>query len=150
MGIPALEKPRHAWCPHFVTRAGCGIYEDRPAACREFVCMYLAAPELDETWRPDKARFMIWTGQEERRLIVEVDPAMPTAWRREPYYRQLKAWSDRNRPEPMEILVRIGSQVIMLFPETDIDLGPEQRRPIESGYALQGGAYRPYARYVAG
>ena len=64
--------------------------------------MYLAAQELDETWRPDKACFMIWTGQEARRLTLEAD----------------------------------------------IDLGPEQRRPIESGCALQGGGYRPYARYI--
>lgn len=150
MAIPALEKPRHAWCAKYVMRTGCGIYADRPSACREFLCLYMLAPELDDVWRPDKARFMIWTGQEDRRLIVEVDPAMPAAWRREPYYSQLKAWSDRNRPEPMEITVRVGSQVIVLFPEADIDLGLEQPLPIESGYALEAGGYRPYARYVGG
>lgn len=150
MAIPALEKPRHSWCPKYVMRTGCGIYADRPAACREFLCLYMLAPELDDAWRPDRARFMIWTGQEDRRLIVEVDPAMPAAWRREPYYSQLKAWSDRNRPEPMEITIRIGSQVIVLFPEAEVDLGQEQALPIESGYTLEAGGYRPYARYVAG
>ena len=70
MAIPALEKPRHSWCPKYVMRTGCGIYADRPAACREFLCLYMLAPELDDAWRPDRARFMIWTGQEDRRLIV--------------------------------------------------------------------------------
>ena len=148
MAIPTLAKPRHSWCSKYVMRTGCGIYETRPTECRDFFCLYLLTPELSEAWRPDKARFMIWTGQEERRLIVEVDPATPAAWRQEPYYSQLKAWSDRNRPEPMEVTVRIGSQLFVLFPEVDIDLGAEQALPIESGYALERGAYRPYARYV--
>lgn len=148
MTIPTLQKPRHAWCPKYVMRRGCGIYEERPSECSAFFCTYLLAPDLDEAWRPDKAKFMMWTGQEARRLIVEVDPASPMAWRREPYYSQLKAWSDRSRPEPTEVTVRVGSQVFILFPEADIDLGQEENLPVESGYALEQGAYRPYARYV--
>ena len=148
MTIPALGKPRHSWCPKYVVRAGCSIYEDRPSECRAFVCQYLVMPELDEQWRPDKARFMMWTGREARRLIVEVDPAHPTAWRREPYYRQLKAWSDRNGADPIEVTVRVGDHIIVVFPEADLDLGLEENLPIESGYEVLGGAYRPYARYV--
>ncbi len=150
MTIPALQKPRHTWCPNYVMKRGRGIYETRPSECSAFMCTYLLADGLDETWRPDKAKFMMWTGSEARRLIVEVDPASPMAWRREPYYSQLKRWSDRNGPDAMEITVRVGSQVTILFPEADIDLGPEQNLPIESGYAFQGGAYRPYARYARG
>jgi hypothetical protein len=148
MAIPTLQKPRHTWCSKYVMRSGCGIYADRPSECAAFYCLYLATPELDETWRPDKAKFMIWTGREGRRLIVEVDPGSPMAWRREPYYAQLKTWSDRNRPDAFEVTVRVGRHLLVLFPEADIDLGPEENLPIESGYALEGGAYQPYARYV--
>ena len=149
MHIPTLAKPRHTWCPKYVMRSGCGIYADRPAECAAFFCLYLTAEDLGEAWRPDKAKFMIWTGSVQRRLIVEVDPASPLAWRKEPYYSQLKAWSDRNRPDAFEVTVRVGDQVTIVFPEADIDLGLEQKLPIESGYTLEAGAYRPYARYVS-
>lgn len=149
MTIPALQKPSHSWCPNYVMKQGCGIYAERPDACRAFMCQYLVS-DLPEAWRPDRARFMMWTGSEARRLIVEVDPASPLAWRKEPYYGQLKAWSNRNGPDPMEITVRVGDRLIMLFPEADIDLGPMRNLPIESGYRVEGGRHRPFARYVAG
>lgn len=150
MAIPALGKPSHAWCAHYAKGRGCGIYADRPQACRTFECLYLTAPALSDEWRPDKAKFMIWTGAEDRRLIVEVDPASPAAWRREPYYSQIKSWADRRHPQPLEVLVRIGSQVLVVFPEGEVDLGQEQNLPIESGYARDGGVERPFARYVRG
>lgn len=149
MHIPTLQKPKHTWCPKYVMRSGCSIYDDRPAECAAFLCLYLTAPDLSDAWRPDKAKFMIWSGREQRRLIVEVDPASPLAWKQEPYYSQLKAWSDRGLPDAFEVTVRVGDRVHIVFPETDIDLGAEQSLPIESGYAIEAGAYRPYARYVS-
>lgn len=143
--IPALEKPANAWCARFVARKGCGDYAARPDACRAFACLYLTADALGDAWRPDKARFMIWTGREAHRLIIDVDPASPAAWRQAPYYAQIKAWSDRRHPEPFEVAVRAGGRLTIVFPEADIDLGPEQSLPIESGYDATN---RPFARYV--
>jgi hypothetical protein len=148
MHIPALQKPRHSWCPHYAKGRGCGVYATRPAECAAFKCLYLQADELPEAWRPDKARFMVWTGYEARRLIVEVDPAHPAAWKQAPYYAQIKAWSDRNVAEPLEVTVRVGERVTVVFPEADIDLGVDQGRPISSGYESVGGVERPYARFV--
>jgi hypothetical protein len=148
MHIPTLAKPRHSWCPKYARGVGCGIYADRPTECAAFSCLYLLAPDLTEAWRPDKAKFMIWTGREDRRLIVEVDPANPMAWRQAPYYAQIKAWSDRNVAQPFEVTVRVGDRITVVFPEADIDLGLERTAPIESGYELQGGTMRPFARYV--
>lgn len=148
MHIPALQKPKHTWCPKYRKAAGCGIYADRPRECVEFMCLYLLAEDLPETWRPDKAKFMIWTGRESRRLIIEVDPAHPTAWKQPAYYPQIKSWSDRNHPEPLEVTVRVGDRVTIVFPEADIDLGVDEGRPIESGYEVLGAISQPYARYV--
>jgi hypothetical protein len=145
MAIPALEKPAASWCPKYVMKTGCGDYEGRPQACRAFECLYLTADGLGDEWRPDKAKFMIWTGREERRLIVDVDPSAPMAWRQQPYYRQIKAWSDRRHPQPFEVAVRVNGRLTIVFPEADIDLGAEQPLPIESGYD---GSNRPFARYV--
>ena len=148
LAIPALEKPGHNWCPKFVTRKGCSIYADRPSECRGFECLYLAAPALDESWRPDKARFMVWVGSQGRRLIVEVDPTFPGSWKREPFYSELRRWANRNNPEVLEVVVRTGHAIQMLFPEGEVDMGPEQDLKIESGYEPGPGGYRPFARYI--
>jgi len=145
MAIPALEKPANSWCPKYVMKKGCGDYGGRPQACRAFECLYLTADALPEAWRPDKAKFMIWSGREGRRLIVDVDPANPMAWRQPPYYAQIKAWSDRRHPEAFEVAVRVNGRLTIVFPETDIELGPEQALPIESGYDA---GNRPFARYI--
>ncbi|MDZ7619132.1 MAG: hypothetical protein U1E05_19175 [Patescibacteria group bacterium] len=34
---------------------GCGSYEDRPAACRNFLCAWLADAGWPDAWRPDLA-----------------------------------------------------------------------------------------------
>lgn len=148
MHIPALQKPAHSWCPNYRKGAGCGVYATRPQACAAFECLYLQAPDLPESWRPDRSRFMIWTGAEARRLIIEVDPQHPQAWRQPAYYPQIKAWSDRRVAEPFEVTVRVGDRVTVVFPEADIDLGADRGRPIESGYKSVGGAMLPYARFV--
>lgn len=150
MAIPSLEKPRHSWCPNYVSRRGCGIYAERPRECSAFECLYLAHPALGDAWRPDKARFMIWVGRQENRLMVEVDPAHAGAWKREPYYSELRRWADRTQRNVTEILVRTGTHVQMLFPEGEVDLGPEQNLPIASGYEPTPTGERPFARYVAG
>lgn len=148
MHIPELQKPAHSWCPSYRKGAGCTVYATRPRSCAEFMCMYLQADVLPESWRPDKAKFVIWTGREQHRLIIDVDPQHPTAWKQRGYYDQIKVWADRRNPEPFEVTVRVGDRVTVVFPEADIDLGPDQGRPIESGYEVIAGVELPYARFV--
>ena len=139
--IEALAKARHTMCGHFRKGAGCGIYESRPAACSQFVCAWLTTAEMGTSWRPDRCKFMMWG---DRQLMVDVDPAYPDAWRREPYYSKLKQASDRRRPGAVDVVVRNGREVVILFPEGDISLGPYQNLPIRSGYRMG----KPFAEYV--
>lgn len=143
LAIQALDKPAGDWCGHF--RRGCSIYADRPPACRSFVCLWLDAEKLDETWRPDRARFLMYTEKDGRRLNVIVDPAHPMAWKREPYYRRIKAMSQRAL-DGYELVVCIGERRIVVFPHEDVDLGrvdPEHK--IVSGYADRDGERVPFA-----
>lgn len=94
LAIQSLDKPAGAWCGHFKRAAGCGVYEERPPACRGFVCLWLDSEKLDEAWRPDRAKFLMYTEKDGQRLNVIVDPNHPGAWKREPYYRRLKAMSE--------------------------------------------------------
>jgi len=91
---------------------------------------------------------VLWSNVEGR-VIVDVDPAAPAAWRKEPYYSTLKAWSDRDRPMKLEVLVRSAGRLWVIFPETDIDLGPQQTEAsVDSGYRIEGGRRIPYAEFV--
>ena len=42
-GVPCINLVDH----------GCGRYEDRPAACRDFLCTWLADAAWPDAWRPD-------------------------------------------------------------------------------------------------
>lgn len=145
LGVAALDKPAGQWCAHVRCGAGCGIYAQRPPACRSFQCLWSGAEGLDERWRPDRAKFVLFTEQDGRRLNVVVDPGFPAAWRREPYYSRLRAMAVRAL-EGCELLISIGERRIVLFPDQEADLGlvdPEHK--IISGYATHGGVRKPFA-----
>ena len=146
LAIAAIEKPADRWCPNFKRGCGCGIYESRPAACAGFECLWLESEKLDDRWRPDKARFVMYTEQDGRRLRVVVDPAHPMAWKQEPYYSRLKAMSQRAY-DGHELLISVGDRRIVVFPDQDADLGviDPDRHKIISGYATQDGRQVAFA-----
>ncbi len=112
------------------------------------MCSWLITPSLGEAWRPDRSKLVLWTNKVGR-MIVDVDADYPNAWRREPYYGQLKAWSNRRQPGSLEVLVRAKGRMIVVFPEADIDLGPYDRGDgVASGYREEGGREVPYAVFV--
>jgi len=150
LAIEALDKRNGQWCVHFRKGAGgCGIYGDRPGACRTFTCLWLTSDRLDEAWKPNRARFVMYADEIGRRLNVVVEPTDPMAWRREPYYRRIKAMSARAE-EGYQLVVSIGDRRFVIFPHEDVDLGvinPDHR--IVSGYADIEGERRPYAMVLS-
>ena len=148
IGIAALDKPAGRWCSHFAKGLGCSIYADAPGECRTFMCSWLITPALGEEWRPDRCKLVLWTNRVGR-MIVDADADFPNAWRREPFYGQLKAWSDRRQAAPLEVLVRSKGRMFVVFPEADIDLGPyDKGDSVASGYREEGGRQVPYAMFV--
>ena len=71
---PELNKKAHSPCPHL--GEGCGIYETRPAVCRQFLCGWRLFDDMDDAWRPDLSGVMTmrWAPAE-----------LPAAWRTAPY-----------------------------------------------------------------
>lgn len=55
MSVTALNKPVGMRCPH-MGATGCGNYDNRPAACRDWYCMWLRDSKniLREDERPDR------------------------------------------------------------------------------------------------
>jgi hypothetical protein len=123
MGVAAIDKAPHVWCGHFRKGAGCGIYVDRPKACADYACYWLDAPNLDDRWRPDRARFILHRENGGQALVVEVDPASPDAWRRAPYYDTFKTWAARGVAKGLTLNVLVGARGYEILPDRDVDYG---------------------------
>ena len=132
--IEELDKPAGRWCAHCTAgRDGCNIYDTRPPSCRSFHCSWLINPELGAEWRPTTAKMVLYYERPARRLAVHVDPEFPSAWRGEPYYRQLKAWTcaaidSARAPSPdawllAPILVYVNDRAIVMLPNRDVEVG---------------------------
>lgn len=146
--INVLDKPAGVWCQHFAKGVGCSIHSASPHECQKFQCYWTLSETMGEEWRPDRSKLVIWSNVPGR-LIVDVDPAHPNAWRREPYVSQLRAWSNRDLPSPLEVLVRVKERMLVIFPEGEVDLGAQQTEcSITSGYNVENGRKTPYARFV--
>lgn len=57
MAVSAIPKGRGVWCQHASRAgAGCTIYADRPAPCRDWSCAWVSGhPAFLEADRPDKS-----------------------------------------------------------------------------------------------
>lgn len=122
MGIAELDKPRNQWCPNCEVGKSCKIYETRPQSCRDFNCIYLLDGSLAEHWKPSRSR-MVLTRYQAGRLCVHVDPDRPDAWRKEPYYSELKAWSRAAAKSRAMVAVYVGENLTIVLPDRDKPLG---------------------------
>jgi uncharacterized cysteine cluster protein YcgN (CxxCxxCC family) len=142
--IEELAKPAHSVCVHARPEGGCAVHGVHPKTCQVFQCMWLARDDLDALWRPSTAGFVL--RGEGTSLYVDVDPERRGAWKREPYYAQIKAWSEAVR-EGRGLITVEDHGIFVVFPERDIYLG---RLPagalIEAGYLRTSVGVRPWAR----
>jgi hypothetical protein len=122
LAIDALNKPAGSWCPHCAPGRGCGVYADRPSECRTFHCCWLTTPNLGPEWRPTKSKMVLYVEGEKNVLAVRVDPGDPSAWRRDPYFRQLKDYAIAEA-DRMRVVVYVKDRVIVILPNKEVDLG---------------------------
>ncbi len=126
VGVEELAKPIGAWCLHCVRGKGCAIYDARPPSCRRFHCQWLLADGLGPEWKPERAKFALLKSENGRHLTAFVDPGFPSAWRRSPYYENLKQWAAdgaRNLADLHLVNVMIGPRCTVILPDRDVDLG---------------------------
>ncbi len=123
MAVPALAKPAGTWCQHCTTGRGCGIYESRPGECAEFVCGYLAQPDLSEEWKPVVSRLVLSHKIVHNTINVFVDPGRPDAWRKQPYYGTMQQWARRALTMQGRVVVHVGARSIVILPDHAVDLG---------------------------
>jgi len=121
--VQELNKPEGQWCPHVERGHGCKIHAIRPHVCRQFYCSWLVDPNLGPEWKPEVARFVISADPKYQALTVSVDPGMPLAWKREPYYSTLKLFSKVFFPLNKKVLVSLRGHITVVLPEGDVPLG---------------------------
>lgn len=142
LDIPELAKPAGRPCVHL--GQGCGIYPDRPSPCRVFTCGWLATEALGELWRPDIAGFLIRDERDNGQLCIDVAPDRAGSWRREPYLRQLRAWSQMVWSKEGSVVVYEAERTVILFPEGDIEISPlKEGEALAVGYLRRAGAWWP-------
>lgn len=70
-------KPAGVPCIHLVAH-GCGQYENRPVACRNFSCAWLADRAWPDAWRPDQSGLLCLREELEPGLVgaavYEIEP----------------------------------------------------------------------------
>ena len=126
VGVEELAKPIGAWCSHCHLQKGCAIYETRPPSCRMFICQWMLAAGLGPEWKPDRAKFAMLKSAGGRHLTVFADPGNPFAWRRSPYYENLKHWAAygvRNTADLHLLDVMIGPRCIVILPDREVEIG---------------------------
>ncbi len=87
------------------------------------MCKFLLDASLDEQWRPSVSRIVMVDSKPENLLIAYVDPQRPDAWRKDPYYSALKAWSKVLLPRGIHVAIYIGAHTIIVLPDRELDVG---------------------------
>ena len=126
VGVAEIAKPGGVWCQHCGSGKRCTIYEQRYASCRTFYCEWMMQKALGPEWKPDRAKFVLVNTDASRHLTACVDPGYPSAWRRPPYYQQLRRWAAeglQRSPDLHIVNAMIGSRCIVILPDRAVDSG---------------------------
>jgi hypothetical protein len=124
LGVEEIQKPVGKWCQHCKAGRGCLIYESRPAACQHFACQWLIDGSFGDEWKPRRSKMVPRVVERDGRLvlIIDVDREAPGAWKREPYYEQLKA-----RAVTMQVQVNFRNRRFAIRPNKDVEFGPDEQ-----------------------
>ncbi|MCJ2033596.1 hypothetical protein [Methylobacterium sp. J-068] len=121
--VPAVESVAGQWCRHTKQGRGCAIHATRPDHCRAFHCLWMTEAWLGPDWKPERAKMVLSLDPVSRHMNVQVDPGQPNAWRREPYYTQLKRWAASSLAQKRHVLVHLNKATTVVLPDRDVALG---------------------------
>jgi hypothetical protein len=128
LSVDEIDKPAGRWCKKIHrTEHGrsCGIYPERPGACRAFECLWLLSQsrpgqEMQPELRPDRSHVVFCPDftlngaedidPEQRVLYAHVDPDWPNAWRSPLPRLTIRTFLQRGG----QVIVVIGQRRILL------------------------------------
>jgi hypothetical protein len=121
--IADLQKPTGVWCSNFVQGAGCAIHAERPNQCRGFFCLWIMNGSVPDEWKPDRSKMVLSIFPDNGFIYVQVDAGYPQAWRKAPYYDQLRRWSKDLIGKGLHVIVFINDNATLIMPEEAVPLG---------------------------
>jgi len=121
--LPEFEKPPGAWCKHSSPGKGCKMHDEPPNQCRQFYCLWMTDGALPEAWRPDHAKFVLSIFPANGFVYGQVDPGLPGAWRKEPYYSGLRSLARTILSERRHVVMFLGEEATLVMPDEAIPLG---------------------------
>ncbi|MGD0641022.1 MAG: hypothetical protein ABSC22_09780 [Roseiarcus sp.] len=142
---PALQKRAGVWCRHCRPGVGCAIYATRPADCRQFYCAWMTDASLPPLWKPDRSRIVLSISPSNGFLYAYVDPGSPQAWRKSPYYDDLRRTAKRMIEQRRHVIVFAGEMATLIMPEEAVPLGrlsAQDSFRVESTFGPRGPTYR--------
>ena len=91
---------------------------------------------LDARWKPSKAKFLLTTSEDG--IELRCDPGFPDAWRKEPYYSEIREWAVAGERDDMTVVIISGRRLILVTGSREFDLGivgPDERivRELDDG-----------------
>lgn len=131
LAVEEIDKPACHWCKAVKwSRQGgrCGVYPERPDACRTFQCVWLQSQErtpangfplgqvLPPELRPDRCHVVFCQGgyvnpeeePGELRLVLFVDPDYPNAWKLPGPMQQINGFLSRDGMYGLKAIVEIN------------------------------------------
>lgn len=89
MKVEEINKAGNVWCEHCKIGAGCRIYDERPASCRVYECVWLKTQSLDKPMplglRPDRSKVVIGTANQGEDIVLYVTPDRADAWQQKEF-----------------------------------------------------------------
>jgi hypothetical protein len=85
--------------------------------------MWLTQDWLGPEWKPDRAKIVFTMDQTSRFLQFQVDPGEPNAWKRQPYYANIKNWAAASVGRGQFVLVFVNKAATLVLPDRDVALG---------------------------
>jgi hypothetical protein len=147
--IEDFEKKPGTVCHHVRPEGGCGVWGLHPKICQEFKCLWLKHDDMNGQWRPDHAGFVLRLEPNGTTLAIDVDHDRPDAWKREPYYSQIKLWSEVMPKNEGLVLVYAPEGLYVVTPMEDLFLkAPKRGDILETGMEETLFGIRPYARVI--
>jgi hypothetical protein len=78
---------------------------------------------LGPEWKPERSKIVLSVDPATRFLFAQVDPGHTAAWKREPYYGQLKRWAAASAREGRHVVVFVNKHATVVLPDRDVPLG---------------------------